>query len=125
MKPDNRDLLVVAAAAPVCAALALAVPVAPVRILAAVPLCLVLPGYALTAAIFARREISGLQYSLLALALSLSTLVLGSLVLDLSPGGIRSGTWARAASNRHIGGLRSGPEATTVDDQRVAAPPRK
>lgn len=93
MKADNRDLLVVAGAAPVCAAVALAVPVTPVRALAAVPLCLVLPGYALTAAIFARREISGLQYSLLTLALSLSTLVLGSLVLDLSPGGIRSGTW--------------------------------
>ncbi len=94
MSRGNRDLWSVAAAAAICAAVALAVPVTALRTLAAVPLCLALPGYALTAAIFARRRITGLQVSVLTLALSLSTLVLGSLVLDLSPGGIRTGTWA-------------------------------
>jgi Protein of unknown function (DUF1616) len=91
---DSRDLWFVAVAAAICAAVALAVPVTVLRTVAAVPLCLVLPGYALTRAIFARRPITGSQLSVLTLALSLSTLVLGSLVLDLSPGGIRTGTWA-------------------------------
>jgi hypothetical protein len=67
--------------------------VTPIRALFAVPLCLVLPGYAITMATFPRRQLSGLQTMALTAAMSLCTLALGSLVLDLTPGGIRTASW--------------------------------
>lgn len=92
MKVD-RDLLRVAAAALVCAAVCVLVPVTAVREIAAIPLCLFLPGYALTAAIFARTALPGPHRLLLSLTLSLAALVLGTLLLNYMPGGIRESTW--------------------------------
>ena len=89
----DRDLLRVAAAAAVCAAVAVAVPVTAVREIAAIPLCLVLPGYALTEAIFARTALPGPHRLLLSLTLSLAALALGTLLLNYMPGGIRESTW--------------------------------
>jgi uncharacterized membrane protein len=90
---DNRDLAAVAAAAIVCAAVVVTVPLTAMRTVFAVPLCLVLPGYALTAAGFARDRVRAPQLVMLVPALSLATLALGALLLNLVPGGLRVGSW--------------------------------
>jgi uncharacterized membrane protein len=88
----HRDLNAAAAAALVAAAL-VAVPFEPVRIVGALPLALLLPGYAITAATFAGRRIPGAQLLLLTLALSLSTLALGSLLLNAPSEGLTRLSW--------------------------------
>jgi Protein of unknown function (DUF1616) len=90
----DRDLRLVLSATIVCVAVVLAVPTTAVRAVFAVPLCLVLPGYALTAAVFARQRVRAAQTLMLALALSLASLALGSLLLEVLPGGLRIGSWA-------------------------------
>ena len=90
----HRDLNAVSIGAVLCAAIAVVVPLEPVRIAAGLPLSLFLPGYAVTSAIVARISLQGRQVLLLSLALSLTTLVLCALLLTLAPGGLREGSWA-------------------------------
>jgi Protein of unknown function (DUF1616) len=90
----HGDLRAAALAAPLCAIVALLSPWEALAAAFAVPLALALPGYAIVAAAFARRELEGAQIALLSLALSLATLALGALVLDYAPGGIRDISWA-------------------------------
>ena len=87
------DLRLVGAVAGLCAVLALLIPIDGVALVFAVPLALVLPGYAIVAAAFARRALPLPQVLLLSLALSLATLALGSLVLNYL-GGIHPLSWA-------------------------------
>jgi hypothetical protein len=87
------DLRLAAAAAVLCAVLALLIPVDGVALVFALPLVLLLPGYAITAAAFAQRPLAAPQLLLLSIALSLATLVLGSLVLNYI-GGIHPLSWA-------------------------------
>ena len=94
MRAVDRDIWATAGAALVCAAAAVSVPVTAVRAVFAVPLCLVLPGYAITQAAFTWRRSPGLQTLMLVPALSLATLAVGSLLLDAAPGGLRLGSWA-------------------------------
>jgi hypothetical protein len=89
----DRDLHAATVSALLCAAVVVAVPVTAIRALSAVPLCLLLPGYAIAAAAFAPRRPAGAQALLLATGLSLGTLVAGSLVLDAAPRGLRLGSW--------------------------------
>lgn len=89
----HGDLRLVAALTLLCALLALLIPVDGVALVFAVPLVLVLPGYAITAASFARRRLAWPQFLLLSIALSLATLVLGSLLLNYL-GGIHPLSWA-------------------------------
>jgi hypothetical protein len=88
----HRDLGRVTGAAILCALVAVLVPIEPLRVLAALPLTLFLPGYAITAAAFAPRRIARARFLLLSVAMSLSVLVIGSLLL--SAVGIYPGTWA-------------------------------
>jgi Protein of unknown function (DUF1616) len=85
-------------AAVACAIVACAVSWIPLRTMAAAPLCLVLPGYALTRAIFAGSQPAGqptrTMRMTLTVALSLITLILGSVALSLAPGGIQRDSWA-------------------------------
>jgi uncharacterized membrane protein len=94
----RRIDLAVATTAVACAIVACAAPWIPLRTVAAAPLCLVLPGYSLTRAVFARSEAgagpSQAMRMTFALALSLSTLILGSVGLDLAPGGLQRTSWA-------------------------------
>jgi uncharacterized membrane protein len=90
----HRDLTAATAGAALCAVVAVSVPPEGVRLAAALPLALLLPGYAVTAAAFAGRVLPRPQLFLLSVALSLATLALGALVLDVVPGGIRRGSWA-------------------------------
>jgi uncharacterized membrane protein len=90
----QRDLEAVAIAAVACALVAVAVPVEAISILAAAPLVLLLPGYAIVAAAFGPRRLPAPQLLALTLGTSLSALVLGSLLLNYVPGGIREASWA-------------------------------
>lgn len=89
----HGDLRLVSALAVLCALLALAIPLAGLSLVFAAPLLLVLPGYALTAAAFARRRLEWPQQLLFAIALSLAVLILGSLLLNYL-GGIHPLSWA-------------------------------
>lgn len=90
----HRDLRIAAALALVCALLAPLLPVEVLSLLFALPLAFFLPGYALTAATFARRPIERPQLLLLSLGLSLCVLALGALLLNYVPGGIGPVSWA-------------------------------
>ncbi len=90
----HRDLRVAAALALACALLAPLLPVEALSLLFALPLAFFLPGYALTAATFARRPIERPQLLLLSLGLSLCVLALGALLLNYVPGGIGPVSWA-------------------------------
>jgi uncharacterized membrane protein len=89
----HRDLELASVAAAVCALVALLSPLPAIALIAAIPLTLVLPGYVVTAAIFGRNGPDAPRMALLTLALSLAVLVLGSLLLNYMPGGIRSLSW--------------------------------
>lgn len=89
----QKDLRLVAALALACAALALLIPVEGISLVFAIPLVLVLPGYAIAAVAFARRDLPWPQFLLLSIALSLATLILGSLLLNYL-GGVRPLSWA-------------------------------
>jgi hypothetical protein len=89
----NRDLRSIVLAAAVCAVGALILPVEFVRLLFAAPLALFLPGYAIALATLARRSLQGRQLVLIGVALSLSVLALGALLLNYL-GGLHAGSWA-------------------------------
>lgn len=88
------DLTLAGAAALICTAVVVAVPVTAVRAVFAVPLCLILPGYAFVASAFARARPSWLVRLMLIPAMSLVTLVLAALLLDVVPTGLNETTWA-------------------------------
>jgi Protein of unknown function (DUF1616) len=89
----HGDLRLVAALALLCAALALLIPLTGVAAIFAVPLTLLLPGYAIAAAAFARRKLEWALFFVLSVALSLAILILGSLLLNYV-GGIHPLSWA-------------------------------
>ena len=91
----DRDIFVVIAITIIAVALAFILPPdwVPGRIVA-LPLVLVLPGYALTTALFPRRKFEVPQRLVFSLALSLVIVILGGLVLDLMPFGLQAGSWA-------------------------------
>jgi Protein of unknown function (DUF1616) len=77
------DLQVTAGAAVVCA-LALLAPLPPVTVTAGLLLVLVLPGYALTAALLPRRSLGRPELALCVLGLSLAVAALGGLLLNFA-----------------------------------------
>lgn len=89
----HKDLRLLAALAPTCAALALLIPLALPALVFAAPLALFLPGYAIAAAAFAGRDLSAPHRILFGVALSLAVLVLGSLLLNYL-GGLHPLSWA-------------------------------
>lgn len=90
-----RDIVVVMAITIIMVFLLFIVPAnwLPVRLLA-LPLVLVLPGYALTAALFPQREFPISQRLVFSIALSLVTAVLGGLLINLTPFGLQTDSWA-------------------------------
>jgi hypothetical protein len=90
----HRDLRAVVGLALLCAILASLVPVGWLALVFAAPFALLLPGYAITAATFARRRLGWPQLLPLSLSLSLATLALGGLVLNYVPGGVSRPSWA-------------------------------
>jgi hypothetical protein len=92
--PRNRDLLLVAALAVICALLSATVDVSAIRIPAGLILELLLPGYALGALALPRRELSVAERALLAVGGSLALTALGGLLLDVLPGHMGRVPWA-------------------------------
>jgi uncharacterized membrane protein len=90
---NHRDLIAASATAVLCAAIALVVPLEGLQIVAAVPLSLVLPGYAITVAVFGQRPLPPPYLLLLSVALSLAALATGTLLLNYV-GGLRAASWA-------------------------------
>jgi hypothetical protein len=90
----HRDLIALVAAAVACAAVAAAVPFEPVRVLAAAPLALVLPGLAVALASFGQRLPDLPVMVMLTLGLSLSVLAVGVVLLHVLPGRFGEASWA-------------------------------
>jgi uncharacterized membrane protein len=75
---------------------------APGRILM-LPLVLVVPGYALTAAVFPKRSLGVPERLVFSLGLSLVIVVLGGLLLNWTPFGLRASSWAVLLSGITLG----------------------
>jgi uncharacterized membrane protein len=90
----HRDLRLAVGAAALSAALALLCPWPLLALLFALPIALLLPGYAVMAAGFPRGGLSSVPILVSSLALSLATLALGALPLNYVPGGARGLSWA-------------------------------
>jgi uncharacterized membrane protein len=63
------------------------------RILVSLPLALLLPGYALTSALFPNRVLGVPERLVMAIGLSLTVLVLAGILLNYTPGGLQTTTW--------------------------------
>ncbi|HET9592724.1 MAG TPA: DUF1616 domain-containing protein [Solirubrobacterales bacterium] len=90
----HRDLTIAAVAAVLCALVAALVPVEAIRVIAALPLTLYLPGFALVAASFDGEELPPLKRVTIEVAASLILLVLGAFVLNVFPFGVTTASWA-------------------------------
>jgi Protein of unknown function (DUF1616) len=90
----HRDLTRACVAAVVCALVAALVPLEIVRLAAALPLTLFLPGYAIVAAAFGPHEPALPKRITLSVAVSLMVLVLGAFVLNIFPFGLETASWA-------------------------------
>ncbi len=90
----HRDLRRACVAAVACALVAALVPLDLLRLVAAVPLALLLPGYAVIAAAFGSDEPALPKRLALSVATSLMVLVLGAFVLNIFPFGLTTASWA-------------------------------
>lgn len=90
---DHGHLRLAVVVTIVCAVGSLITPLGAVRLVFAIPLALILPGYAVTAAMFGSRRPDGLERLPLTLGVSLACIALGGLVLNYTPGGIRGLPW--------------------------------
>lgn len=91
----DKDILVVAAITVIAVALTFILPSNWIvgRVLT-LPLVFLLPGYALMSALFPGREFGMVERLLFSLGLSLACVILGGLLLNLTPWGLRAGSWA-------------------------------
>jgi hypothetical protein len=90
----RHDLFLASGAAVLCGLIAVAVPIELIRIVAALPLALFLPGYAIVAVAFGSQLPATPMWQILSLGASLSVLALSGLLLTVVPGGIETLTWA-------------------------------
>ena len=121
MNHRSVDIFAVIAFTIVAAVLALLVPadIVLIRILT-LPLVLVLPGYALTSALFPNRSLGVPERLVFSLGLSLSIVILGGLALNWTPFGLRASSWAVLLS-----GITLGASAVALvrrQEQSMSAP---
>lgn len=90
----HRDLIRASAAAVLCALVAALVPWEVVRIVAALPLALFLPGYAIAAVAFAKQELARPKQLTLSFGISLMVLALSALFLNVFSFGLTTASWA-------------------------------
>lgn len=94
MQRQSSDLIAVTLVAVLSAALILITTTIPIlRLVCALPLVLVLPGYAITAACFPTRSLGLAERLLFSLGLSLVVTALAGLALNGSPWGLQAGSW--------------------------------
>ena len=97
MQRQPSDLIVVSTAAVVCAVLTLVMTAVPMlRVIGALPLVLILPGYAITAACFPQRPLGRVEQLSISLGLSLAITILLGLVLYWAGISLQTVTWAAA-----------------------------
>jgi uncharacterized membrane protein len=90
---SRRNTLLCAALAALCAGVVTSPAPMPVRVVFGVPFVLVLPGYAVSSALFTRGRLERANLLLLSIALSLVIVVIGALGLNLLPFGLTATTW--------------------------------
>lgn len=79
------------------------------RVVFALPLVLVVPGYAITTALWSRHMLKSVERLLFSVGLSLSVVILGGLVLNLTRWGLQAGSWAVM-----LGGITLGASAVAL-----------
>jgi hypothetical protein len=95
MRRQSIDLFVVIVVAGLSAMLALVMPTnSIVRLICALPLVFFLPGYAISAALLPMNSLGNVEQLLISLGLSVSATALSGLILNLTPWGLQSTTWA-------------------------------
>jgi uncharacterized membrane protein len=94
----GRDLLAAVAAAVAAATIILAGAPTPLRVVAGLPLLLVLPGYALGLAIVVAGSIGRIERVLVTVSLSLCTTILLTVLINLGPWRLSTTTWALGVS---------------------------
>lgn len=130
----HRDLRLILALTVLCAVGSLIAPLGAVRVIFAVPLALVLPGYAITAAAFGARLPAWPERVPLTLGISLASAALASLLLNYLPGGIHGFSWTlllvlivllacRSAARRRgrLGGRHQPPSLRSLKPTPVTA----
>jgi uncharacterized membrane protein len=128
----HRDLEQAILAAALCALVAALVPWEIVRLAAALPLTLFLPGYAIVAAAFGSQELALPKRVTLSIGISLTVLVLGAFVLNIFPFGLRTWSWAvllvlvviaaaRGAALRRAPARRERPRARALPGRPAAS----
>jgi hypothetical protein len=90
----HGDLRLAVAVAIVGALLATVLPWELARLVAAAPLALFLPGYAISAAAFGSQRLAAPQLLMLSFGCSVAVLALGALPLHFLPGGVQTVSWA-------------------------------
>jgi uncharacterized membrane protein len=123
MKRHSIDLFVVMLVALIGAALTIApVDSGSARLLFALPLVLVVPGYALVAALFPARTLDTPERLLFSVGGSLAITIIGGFLLHLSPWGLRADSWVVLLSGMTCGAavvaLRRRPHRSTGATER-------
>jgi hypothetical protein len=91
---SRRNVIVCASSAVVCgAAVVLSAPTL-IRVIAGIPLALFLPGYAVTAVVFARHRLDWVAALVLSIAFSFVVVILGGVLLNALPPGLTESSWA-------------------------------
>jgi hypothetical protein len=93
------------------------------RLTLALPLALVLPGYALSASAFPRRALGAAERTVLTFGLSLAVLALGGLVLNWAPSGLQARPWALLLAAVTLG-TSAGALRRRMRQRRAATGPR-
>ena len=109
----DRDMFIVVALSSIGAVLAITVPASwlPLRVVT-LPLVFILPGYALTCALLPTVKF-GAERFVLSLGLSLAAVIVGGLLLNLTPFGLQTDSWAIL-----LGGITLGASAVAIVRRR-------
>lgn len=95
MRRGSNELIAVMVIAGLSAVLTIFIPAnSIVRLLCALPLVFFLPGYAITWALLAPRSLGSIERLLFSLGISVSVTALSGLILNLTPWGLQTSTWA-------------------------------
>ncbi len=110
LKSIDVDMLIVIIMSGIAVVLAIIVPASwlPLRVLT-LPLIFILPGYALSSALFPTQRFGTAERLILSLGLSLTAVILGGLLLNLTSFGLKTDSWAL-----YLGGITVGACAVTL-----------
>lgn len=78
------------------------------RVMVALPLVLVLPGYAITTVLWSRRMLGGIERLLFSVGLSICVVILSGLVLNLTSWGLQANSWAVMLGSITVGASAGG-----------------